>query len=88
MTHNIIEDCKLLLKAKEEKNFRLVLKIAAKLSPQFEKAYFSSPELFQDNTIKEARNYVRRLVLQRDFILQRDFDSYNEILRFTLIGEP
>jgi len=28
------------------------------------------------------------LVLQRDFILQRDFGHYNEILRFTLIGEP
>jgi hypothetical protein len=27
------------------------------------------------------------LVLQRDFALLRDFDSYYEILRFTLIGE-
>ena len=61
MSQNILEDCKLLLKAKEEKNFKLVLKIATKLSPQFEKVYFSSPELLQDSTIKEARNYVRRL---------------------------
>ena len=27
------------------------------------------------------------LILQRDFALLRDFDSYYEILRFTLIGE-
>jgi hypothetical protein len=27
------------------------------------------------------------LVLQRDFILQRDFGNYNETLRFTLIGD-
>src|SRR5574342_685329 len=28
------------------------------------------------------------LILQRDFILLRDFDSYYEILRFTLMSEP
>ena len=27
------------------------------------------------------------LVLQRDFILQRDFGYYNETLRFTLFGD-
>ena len=27
------------------------------------------------------------LVVQRDFALLRDFDSYYEILRFTLVGE-
>jgi len=61
MSLSISEECELLLKAKEEKNFKLVLKIAAKLAPKLENAYFSSPELFQDSTIKEARNYIRRL---------------------------
>ena len=31
--------------------------------------------------------FASRLVLQRDFALLRDFDSYYEILRFTLVGE-
>lgn len=54
MTQSIIEQCALLLKAKEEKNFKLVLNIAKALAPMLEKAYFSSPELLQDSTIKDA----------------------------------
>jgi hypothetical protein len=36
---------------------------------------------------REFINWKKNLVVQRDFMVQRDFDSYNETLRFTLIGE-
>ena len=34
-----------------------------------------------------TRLMVYKLLVQRDFTVQRDFDSYNETLRFTLTGE-
>jgi hypothetical protein len=36
---------------------------------------------------KDSRLFLASLVLQRDFILQRDFGYYNETLRFTLFGD-
>jgi hypothetical protein len=61
MAQSIMEQCASLLKAKEEKNFKLVLKIAKDLAPKLEKAYFSSPELLYDGTIKAANTYIRKL---------------------------
>ncbi|HRJ56896.1 MAG TPA: hypothetical protein PLV64_11460 [Anaerolineales bacterium] len=61
MAQSILEQCALLLKAKEDKDFKLVLAIAKDLAPKLEKAYFSSPELLQDDTIKAANTYIRRL---------------------------
>ena len=45
----------------------------------------------RDVAIAETRavpKYADWLVLQRDFVLLRDFAYYNETLRFTLMGEP
>ena len=61
MAPSIAEECELLLKAKEEKNFKLVLKLATKLAPKLENAYFSSPALLQDAKIKAAITYIRKL---------------------------
>jgi len=50
------------------------------------------PEAMQFMEVHRAelatKPFAAFLVLQRDFVLLRDFDSYYEILRFTLIGEP
>ncbi len=43
MAQSILEQCTLLLKAKEEKNFQLALKIAKDLATTLEKAYFLHP---------------------------------------------
>ena len=61
MAQSIMEQCVSLLKAKDEKNFKLVLKIAKDLAPKLEKAYFSTPELFQESTIKAANTYIQKL---------------------------
>ena len=37
---------------------------------------------------KSARMEMELLILQRDFVLLRDFTYYYETLRFTLMGEP
>lgn len=61
MTQSILEQCAFLLKAKDEKNFKLALKIAKDLAPKLKEAYFSSPELLQDDTIKAANTYIQKL---------------------------